>query len=439
MSRLADPPPAPTQTAAPASISPAQASEARNFVVLAVHSVLLRVGWIFKTESIVMPVFLSYIGATPFMLGLLPVLNRIGLSVPPLLYAARLKTTPKKKWSVIASTGAMAAPFALLSLVWATGLWRGEGGAAAGWMPWFFLAVYGVFFGLTGVNQLGCHALHGKLIRADLRGRLFMASVLVGAPLAILAAWWLLPAWLAMDDGGFGWVFAATAVAFVAAALSLTAAAETPDNFTEQSTNPWQKFHDAWTVVRTHPDARAVGILAALASVNLMLFPHYQTVGKQLFGLDLSAMTLWICVQNAATAAISLVAGPMADRYGNRKALHFCVYGLCLGPASVLALMAVPPEVGRAWFWLVFAPLGYMPVTIRILINYTLEISSEADHPRFVSAFGMCLALPVIVGSPVVGWLFGAVGAAAVFGGGLLLLLVAGAQTHRLREPRHSL
>ena len=44
-------------------------NEPRNFILLAVYQIVLRVGWIFKTESIVMPAFLDHIGGTPWLRG----------------------------------------------------------------------------------------------------------------------------------------------------------------------------------------------------------------------------------------------------------------------------------------------------------------------------------------------------------------------------------
>jgi len=443
LTRLVDPPPIALESFEPAPESKANdpasgPAQSANFVWLALHQVLLRIGWIFKTESIVMPAFLDFIGGGPVLRGCLPVLQRLGFSVPPVLYARRLKLLPMKKWSVVTTTIAMAAPFALLSALFFTGVWRDASGQAAWWLAPLFLVVYALFFCLTGMNQLGANALQGKLVRAEVRGRLFMVAVLVGSPVAIGAAWWLLPAWLGMADGGFGWIFAAVAALFVLAGLSIAPAVETPDNFTEESTKLWQKFRNAASVISKNPDARAAGWLAALVSVNFMLFPHYQAIGRERFGLTLGAMTLWVCIQNLATAAISLVAGPMADRLGNRAAMQFSVIGLCLAPLSVLVCLAAPADVGQRWYWLVFAPIGFTPVTVRLLINYTLEISAVEDHSHFVSAIGMCLALPVIVGSPLVGLSLGVVGSGPVFAAGLVLLLLAAAQTFRLSEPRHA-
>lgn len=415
--------------------------EAVNFALLAAHQVLLRIGWIFKTESIVMPVFLSYVGGGPLLLGMLPVLNRLGFSVPPLLYAARLKTAPRKRVMVTLTTLGMAAPFAALSALWFSGAWRGASGAAP-WMPYLFLAVYGVFFSVTGMNQLGMHTLQGKLIRANLRGRLFTTSTVVGAPLAVLAAWQLLPGWLNLPDGGFGWVFGFTATLFVGAAAAVAFAVEPSDNFRVESTNPWQKFHDAWRVMQRDPRARPVAILAALVSANFSLFPHYQSLYPRLEGAgvtgELGVMMQWVCVQNAATALFSLIAGPVADRLGNRAALRLTVAGMALGPIVALGLAYADDATSRSLFWLVFATLGFTPVTVKLLINYTLEAAPADDHPRFVAAVGMGLAIPVIVGSPLVGLLAGELGRVPVFLAGLVVLLGASVQALRLSEPRHA-
>ena len=77
-------------------------------------------------------------------------------------------------------------------------------------------------------------------------------------------------------------------------------------------------------------------------------------------------------------------------------------------------------------------------MTIKMLINYTLELVPREEHPRYVSAIGMCLALPVIVGSPLVGVMISLVGSLPVFAMGAAVLLTAGAQTLRLREPRRA-
>ena len=129
-----------------ARISPAAAAqEGRNFLVLALYQITMRTGWIFKTESIVMPAVLDTItGGGPLgglLRGCLPVLNRLGHSIPPILFSRRLKVRPHKKMVMLTTTLVMATVYMLLSLLW----WQ-VGTPVPGWMAGVFLLFYFLFF-----------------------------------------------------------------------------------------------------------------------------------------------------------------------------------------------------------------------------------------------------------------------------------------------------
>src|SRR5262245_36226252 len=70
--------------------------EARNFWILVIYQVVLRAGWIFKTESVVMPHAADALDPSGLARGWLPLLNRFGQSVPPVLAARRVKDLPQK-------------------------------------------------------------------------------------------------------------------------------------------------------------------------------------------------------------------------------------------------------------------------------------------------------------------------------------------------------
>lgn len=411
--------------------------ETGNFVLLALHQVLLRVGWIFKTESIVMPMFMQLIGGGPVLQACLMVLNRLGFSVPPVLFSRQLKIAHRKKWWLAGCSLGMAVPFALLSALWFSGKWQARDGDARWWMPAVFLALYAVFFTLTGMNQLTAHSLQGKLVRATRRGRLFSLSVLVGSPLAIFAAWVWMAGWLAKPEVGFGAIFACSAVAFAFAGLVATALREKPDEFTQSRSPVWEYFHHSWQAISGSRDCRQLAILAVLFSMTFMLFPHYAAVATFGDAGNIRQMALWVCVQNLGTAVFSLIAGPLADRRGNRIALRLTILGTTLAPL-LTALFLLGPDVWREQYaWAMFIPIGFTPVSIRLLINYALEIAPRHDHPKYVSAIGLCLAAPVILGAPLVGFLAKLLGYTPIFVGGAMVLAVAVWQTFRIAEPRH--
>ena len=264
---------APETESLPLECEETHENESSNFVWLALHQVLMRVGWVFKTESIVMPFFMDAIGGGPVLRGSLMVFNRLGFSVPPALFARSLKLMPQKRKAVGLATAGMAIPFAVLSVLWASGWWRGADGEPAVWMPYFFLAAYGLFFTLTGINQLSLHSINGKLIRPERRGALFAAGVFVGSPIAIACAWFLMPRWLALPDGGFTWLFAAPAVCFLLAGVTQLAVREKPDDFNEPAASPWRRIWEAMHLAFTTPVCRGVAIVATLFSADLHALP----------------------------------------------------------------------------------------------------------------------------------------------------------------------
>ena len=418
-------------------------SEPRNFFWLAMHQVLMRIGWVFKTESIVMPYFLDLVGGSPEMRGMLMVLNRFGFSIPPAIFAPRLKAMPQKRWAVAIGTFTMAIPFALLSIVWASGIWKTSSGEPATWMPYFFLTVYGIFFIATGLNQLASHSIQGKLIRPHRRGRLFAAGVAVGAPIAVLCAWYLMQKWLQLPDGGFTWLFAAPAVAFVLASLMLLQVREINDSVDEPCPPVWRRMSDAWSLVLKPGPCRTIAILSLLYSGTFTLFPHYQAMATERASsvgggeFNLRSLMIWTITQHISVAVLSLLIGPIADRFGTRLAVRIMVFGSMLSPLTAIGLSTLPPAQMAKWYWLVFMPLGFTPVTIKMIINYLLELVPRIEHPRYISSIGLCLAMPVMVGSPFVGYLVGKLGFVPVFAGGAFILLVAGLQSLRLIEPRH--
>ena len=69
----------------------AAAEEPRNAAALAGNFVIGRIGWIFKTESVIVPAFVDAVAGPGWIRGLLPILNRLAQSMPPFLFARRVK------------------------------------------------------------------------------------------------------------------------------------------------------------------------------------------------------------------------------------------------------------------------------------------------------------------------------------------------------------
>jgi hypothetical protein len=409
-----------------------QRVEPRNFVVLVIYQVAMRAGWIFKTESIIMPFVLDSLGGSAWLRGMLPLINRFGQSVPPMLAARRLKVMPQKKWAQVASTSLMALCFLALAVIWALA------DGVFTWMPWVFLAIYALFFVSTGINQLTLNTLQGKLVEATHRGRLMLVANLVGAIVAIGCVLFLLPGWLTVERVDYVSIFGFTGFCFAVSAASAVLLVERRDNYRQAAMRIDRVFGEALRTLREDANFRRLAIVAASFNTTLMLFPHYQALGRGAqLGLAATNLMWWVILQNAGTAMFSFVAGPLADRRGNRVVLQLLLLALCAAPPLALVVAGWGGELSYL-FSLVFVLVGLTPVAVRILNNYALEVSEPADHPRYLSTLSLCMSAPILL-SPLVGWSIEGLGfapvflviTAIVFGGWLL--------SFTLREPRNTL
>ncbi len=411
-------------------------NEPRNLLCMAGHHVLLRIGWIFKTESVVMPAFFDAIAPGAWagtLRGFLPVLNRIGQSIPPLLFARRLAALPRKKLALFCFSTCMGLAFITLALLLLAGV-----GVGSLWLPILFLAIYAFFFSCVGLGNLSFATLQGKLIRPTHRGRLLTLHTVLGVVGATSAAFFLMSRWLRDNTPAeFGVLFLFTGGCFLVATVFALATREPSDDHpAEPRMGIRGTFAAALSLPRTDPNFGRLASVAMLFGTALMLFPHYQALARERLTLQGSALVGWVIVQNLGIGVCSLLIGPLADRRGYRLTMRVGIFLTVVAPISAVVISHLDPEIGRRLFWIVFIPVGLTPLSMKSMNNYALEISSQRDHPRYLSTLSLCMALPFVF-SPVVGWLVTAIGFDAVFLGIAALLLISGLLTFRLKEPRH--
>ena len=416
-------------------------NEPRNLLVLALFNVTLRFSWIFKTESVIMPRFLDVIDGSGFVRGFLPVLNRFGQSVPPLLLADRLRRTPLKRRVLQTTSTLMGLCFLGLSGLW---FYLGEpmAGGAPSWLPVVFLALYVVFFIVSGMNQLTLGTIQGKLIRVNRRGRLLALSGVAGSVVSITLAWFLLQRWLEppvqLPGGGYVLIFGFAGTGFVLASL-LTLPLREPRDHECPSTarSAKQAIADAWDIFRHDAVFRRAAVVAMLFITVQLLFPHFQAFGRSRIdeadeGFHLM---LWVIAQNGAVGAFSWLFGYIADRHGNRLAIRIQVFLCTATPLLALLLISDFLRDGPKWFWIAFVFLGLVPVTMKTFVNYTLELTEPANHPRYVSTMSLCFAAPFVL-SPLVGGLIDVIGFEPIFLAISAAIALAGLLTFRMAEPR---
>ena len=409
----------------------------RNLLVIAAYQVTVRIGWIFKTETIIMPAILDAVADAGFLRGMLPVIGRFGQSLPPLAFAGRLSRMPLKKRPLVVTTLALASCFGLLAAAWSV---------LAGRHPLLlaviYLTLYAGFAVSNGLNLLVLATLQGKLVPVASRGRLMLLNTTVGSVLAIAAAVVLLGPWLEAGESAFDNIFLTTAVFFALAAFVPMLIHE-PATLSESAADSGRRGQGIAAALRSwkamlsaDPGLARLCLVAMFFSVALFLFPHYQAFARDRLGTQLPSLLSWVVVQNVATGLASVVAGPATDRRGTRIVLVGLLACTAITPLLVVGLSLLPHATAGQLFWLVYVPLGINPILMRTFSNAALELAPDlASQPRYVSLLGVALAAPFVV-SPAVGFLVDVIGFQPVFLGGTVVIGLGVSLAVGLPEPR---
>ncbi|MCG6156774.1 MFS transporter [Rubinisphaera margarita] len=404
--------------------------ELRNLLVLAAHHVLLRLAWIFKTETVIIPAFLDTIAGAGWIRGCLPVLNRISQSVAPVLASASLRNAPLKSRMLMNTSMLMAFLFGVLAF-----LCLNLGREPMPWLPVVFLILYAMFFATTGVNQLSFNTLQGKLIRPHRRGRLMSLAGMAGSLVAMAGAWFFLADWLALPDGrGFARIFGVTSLCFLLSSFLLWFVHEPRGERGQAESHPGRLFRNVWRTLREQRSMQRVAVVAMLFMSTMLLFPHYQWLGRSVLNAGPRDLMIWVILQNLSVGVFSWITGYIGDRYGYRIVIRCETFAMALVPLVALTLSEVLEPDQRIWYAITFLMLGLTPVTIKTMFNYVLELVHEEHHPHYLSTLNVCMAAPLFL-APVVGYLIDwnhHVIFVVISG----VVLLSGVLTFRMDEPR---
>ena len=114
----------------------------RNFFLMTIHSVVFRMGWIFKTETVLMPAFLDMLGASATVRGALPMLQKICQSGPQISMAHVASRLARLKWVYFFLMISAAAPWLIQAFLCRIGQPFAPGGLAPSVMIGLFLVIF---------------------------------------------------------------------------------------------------------------------------------------------------------------------------------------------------------------------------------------------------------------------------------------------------------
>jgi MFS family permease len=137
--------------------------------------------------------------------------------------------------------------------------------------------------------------------------------------------------------------------------------------------------------------------MATMFMSGLLLFPHYQSMAREMLGTSEIDIIWWVIAQNISVGILSPVFGMIADRRGNRIALRIAAFLAALTPLIAVVLASPWFPFGRELFWVTYVFLGITPVTMKTISNYTLELVPRDKHPQYLSTMTICYTVPFLL------------------------------------------
>jgi MFS family permease len=421
----------------------------RNFTANVLYSIFIRMGWIYKTESTVIPGFVTSLTSNPMLISVTPIISRISQFLPQFLFLNVVERAPRKKPMFLLVTTLFALSWGVLSAT----LWFGEELSASVLLTVFFLC-YGTGWVCTGISVILDRVMLGRLIPTRRRGRVFAIAGPFGSYSVVLSG--PVIAYLLSHAGDFPRNYAVVfGIGFVTFLAAIACATLIREPFEKRDAVEREGFvglaRHGWALVRTDASFRRIFGLACIQSLSAYLFSYYVAYARtwspdMSFQTSLNASLGWgLSVQNVVIGTLSLFMGLLVDWKGNRVVLRaLCAILTFVPVVATIIGRSVPLSHRLTVFLVVYAMIGCLPVLQRVMSNYVLEITTPERQALYVGIFGsgqmVTLLFPVCLGS-VIETLRDGVGNQVAyeiaFVGCTLILSVSVVFAWRLIEPRH--
>ncbi|MGI6367090.1 MAG: MFS transporter [Anaerolineae bacterium] len=385
-------------------------------------------GMAMVSNETVIPLLLTRLGATSFLLGLITALTNAGVMLPQLIGAGVSQTRRyKRPISMLFGMGERL-PYLLIGL--ALWLWGSSHAALA-------LAAYVLLRTLSSVSVgiiiPAWYTLIAKTIPTRRRG-LFLGlgrglGALLGVGAALLSGHLLdTQPWPLSFALCFGLAFAFMSLSW----LGLAVTREPPDLTVAPRTPLRRYLAELPGVLRRNPNfsryilARSLTVLGSMALGFIIV---YGTQRLALRGTQIGQLTATI---STAQAAMYLLWGLVADRFGHKRVL--CAGAACMAAATLLARLT--PSLGGLFVAFALTGAG-VAAEMTSSSSIVLEFARPEEQPTYV---GLCntLTAPFRALAPILGGaLAGTLGYPGMFTiATAMSLLGLGTLALRVREPR---
>ena len=402
--------------------------ERRNYRLNVLEGVLFISSAAFTSLQIVLPALVLRLGGGNVVVGALPVIVYVCLFLPQIFAARYVETLEwKRRWAI----GAGFVQRLVLLFIAIVIIAFGDSSSSIALI--LFLVLYASMNVVAGIATPGWYDFFAKVTPLRKRGRLSGTRTSLGS-LAAFVSGILLTVFLSEFrfpfNYGIGFI-----LAFVLQMSSLMTQfymIEAEPSKTVKRRTIVEYLRNLPIVFHGNKEFRRFIVSSAVLIVANMPIGFFTVYALKRFQADESIVGEFTLSMMSTQIIAAIIAGIVADRHGNKRALILSACGMLL--ASTWALLA--PSAG--WFRLVFLFLGFNVGTeLMARYNISVEYGPVEQRSTYIALMNTMLA-PVYLSGLLGGWISDLFGYPALFGLGVvfsvlgLVLLIK-----RVKDPRH--
>jgi MFS family permease len=408
----------------------------RNFFAFGLYTIAFNVGWLFKTESVIIAAFVRTLGASNLVQGLFPMVNQLGSTIPQLFMANRVEHLAHKKPLMLATFSLYFvlwfAMFLVLSFV------RFEHKNV---ILGIFLLVNTIFALNLGCNSVVGSIIFGKVVPYNIRGKLMTFTGVIGGVATICCTFLIVRPIL--DAGSsdplspYAILFLLCSLLFLTAWFALLFIKEPPLAGTAQRRDLLAFTRHSLRLVIHDRNFIILFLVGALVSISFGVLQFYTVYAKSRLQIANSMLAWYLVFQVGLMPLGSVFYGTLADRYGNRLGIRIGSVIYALIPAMAVLVGSWPELTQRPWLYcIVYAMIGFNLPLQQILTNYLLEITPLELHPNYLGVYNALRSITLVF-PPAIGLLMDIFLFDKVFLGLAVFLSLGIVLAYLLVEPRH--
>lgn len=380
-----------------------------NFWCLVVDFCFFGIAMAFFNPSTVTPSFLTELGASTSVIGLMSTLQRAGWLAPQLVGARYLANKPFKKPYILLPAGISRS----LLLVVAGTIWATQG-TPPGLVIGVVIGVSAIFWLGDGLGSVAWFDFLSKTIPPHRRGRLTSTGQALSGVFGFLAGF--IVEWMLGDRGpsypnNYALLYLIGFIMLVISFVAISFGRE-PKGVSARSVPKWSTYiRQLVAVLKKDRAFRRYIVTRQVFNLSALATPFYMTYALEKLGLPTQVAGRYTAIGVIGTITSALLFGWANERHGSHTAMTLSLFANASVPALALLiprLLADQPAF-LAWaYGLVFLAYNFaMASFMPSWIAYILELAPEAQRPIYVgmtNTFNSVSALVSTLGGLMLQW-----------------------------------